>query len=601
MKQRFIYPALIILNILVIALFVIEFTGATYPVVGGDYRLFGPRLLDALLHYKVNGFSIQWYTPSFGGGLPAYPNPLQTQFSFPQLFTFFVNPWVAILASSILYMLVGFLVTFLLLRDVLDFKPLAAILGANFLVTSGFFIQQMVSGHADKITFPLIVVPIYAVLNRKLPAWLGGILISLTAAVVLYSGGEYIAVIALFSALVTLPLVFFLKPSLFGWRKMTPVILWGVVLTFLLCGSKLYAVAAFTRSFPRTVQDHYFVDWYTSIGGLIFQLIGVMTTLPILNLIGKNSLVFVARLTQWTGSPYGFWELDSSISPALIILLFWGIWLSLSHKPHLDRNRLFKKVIAGLCLVFSVLLVVQYSTARGFLFDAIKGLPLFMSLRTNSRFTASFALPLAILGAMIFNVAIKGRSDAKTISAFAIFNGISLVSLWAYYLLPLSVQGRIFDINAVLAPYAKIQAGNIFPVIKIIPAMNDYEVFQGRASNTTGHYDVLLGKNSFHPMVRDGSVFDISNGYFNMTDPTGYVFPAENHSNIFSLIPVSDYDKLVQFLDRRQPDWKLPLAQIILDWAAGITFIFEIFAVCIIPARKWLKQKHGHPPTLHPS
>jgi hypothetical protein len=244
---------------------------------------------------------------------------------------------------------------------------------------------------------------------------------------------------------------------------------------------------------------------------------------------------------------------------------------------------------------------VQYSTARGFLFDAIKGLPLFMSLRTNTRFTACFVLPLAILGAMIFNLGIKGISVGETISAYAFLNGISLVSLWAYYLLPVGVQGRNFDINAVLAPYAKIQAGNTFPVTKIIPAMNDYEVFQARASNTTGHYDALLGQNSFHPMVREGSVFEISNGYFNMTDPTGYIFPAENHSKIFSLIPVSDYNKLVQFLDRRQPDWKLPVAQIILDWAAGITFIIEICAVCIIPARKRLKQKHASPPTSHAS
>ncbi|MGA2503955.1 MAG: hypothetical protein ABSG01_07680 [Anaerolineales bacterium] len=601
MKHRYIFTALIVLNILVIAIFVILFTGATYPLVGGDYRLFGPRLLDALLHYKVNGLSIQWYTPSFGGGLPAYPNPLQTQFSLPQLFTFFVNPWIAILASSIIYVSIGFWVTFLLLRDVMEFKPFSSILGANFLVSSGFFIEQMVSGHADKITFPLIVIPVYALLNRKLPAWLSGVLISLTGAIVLYSGGEYIAVIALFTAMVTLPVIYFLKPSLFGWRKMVLVIVWGAVLTLLLCGSKLYAVAAFTRSFPRGVQDHYFVAWSTSIGGLVFQLVGVMTTLPILNLFGKSSLVYVVRLTQWTGSPYGFWELDSSISPALIILLIYGAWMILFHKPHFDWRKLVKKGIAGITLIFAILIVVQYSTARGFLFDIMKGLPLFMSLRTNTRFVSSFVLPLAILGSLIFDHLINGRSGAKTISAYVFLNGISLVSLWAYYLLPLGVQGRYFDISAVLAPYSKIQAGNIFPVNKIIPAMNDYEVFQAQASNVTGHYDVLLGENSFHPLVHAGSVFDINNGFFNMTDPTGYVFPRENNSKIFSLIPVSDYDKLVKFLNRRQPDWKLPLPQVILDWAAGFTFILEICAVCVFLMRKWLRRKLVSRSTLHPS
>ena len=116
MKYRLPYIALIVLNILFIALFVVQYTSATYPMVGSDYRLFGPNLIDSLLHYKVNGFSIQWYTPSFGGGLPAYPNPLQMQFSIPQLFTFFVNPWVAILASSVIYIIIGFWGTFLFLR-----------------------------------------------------------------------------------------------------------------------------------------------------------------------------------------------------------------------------------------------------------------------------------------------------------------------------------------------------------------------------------------------------------------------------------------------------------------------------------------------------
>jgi len=116
--------------------------------------------------------------------------------------------------------------------------------------------------------------------------------------------------------------------------------------------------------------------------------------------------------------------------------------------------------------------------------------------------------------------------------------------------------------------------------------MNDYEVFWAQASNVTHHYDPLLGENSFLPHVHEGSVFDIQNGFYNMTDPTGYVFPKENNSKLFSLIPVSDYKKLMDFLNRRQPDWKLPLIQIALDWAAGLTFILIFFAVILYSFRK---------------
>jgi hypothetical protein len=123
MKRRILNFTLIALNILVIVLFIVQYTSATYPMVGHDYRLFVPRLIDSHLYYKINGFSIEWYTPYFGGGLPAYPNPLQMQFSIPQLLTWFVNPWIAILASTALYIAIGFIVAFLFLRDVLELKP----------------------------------------------------------------------------------------------------------------------------------------------------------------------------------------------------------------------------------------------------------------------------------------------------------------------------------------------------------------------------------------------------------------------------------------------------------------------------------------------
>jgi hypothetical protein len=42
----------------------------------------------------------------------------------------------------------------------------------------------------------------------------------------------------------------------------------------------------------------------------------------------------------------------------------------------------------------------------------------------------------------------------------------------------------------------------------------------------------------------------------------------------------------MDFLNRRQPDWKLPLIQIVLDWAAGLTFILIVFAVIFYSFRK---------------
>jgi len=588
MKQRKLYTFLIVLNLLIISMFLVQYTNAAYPLVGHDFRLYIPRLIDSHLYYKVNGFGIEWYTPSFGGGLPAYPNPLQMQFSLQQLLTWFFNPWLAILIAIIIFTIIGFLVMYFLLKDCLEYQPLPAILGAVFFVANGFFIEHIVVGHVNFITFPLIVIPVFALTNPKLPGWLAGALIALTGAILVNSGGVYIGVICVFTLCLTLPLIHFLKPELLTWHKVVPVALWGSILTIFLCGSKIYAINALMESFPRVVHDHYFVAWFTSIAGIIGQLVGTMTALPLLKLLGKSSLDFVVRLTKWTGSPYGYWELDTSISPVLIVLLVWGVGKKLLQKPALDKKGLLKKILAGVILVFSMVLVVQFTTARGFLFDHLSGLPLLRSTRTNSRFSAAFILPCVLLGIKVFNDLSKRISTRNNLIVFIIMNTISVLALGSYYLLPLKVQERFYDTRSMLETYYQIQSGQVFPVNKIIPAMNDYEVFQAQASNTINHYDPLYGETSFYPQVHEGSVFDIDNGYYNMSDPSGYVFPSENNSKLFSRIPVSDYKKLVDFINRRPSDWKLPFVQILLDWTAGITFLLLICAILIYLAGRWI-------------
>ena len=106
MKKTVSYTIIIILHILVIIFFLIQYSNATYPMIGHDYRLFLTRLIDSDLYYRANGFGIEWYTPNFGAGLPAYPNPLQMQFSLPQLITWFINPYAEVLVSTAIYIVI---------------------------------------------------------------------------------------------------------------------------------------------------------------------------------------------------------------------------------------------------------------------------------------------------------------------------------------------------------------------------------------------------------------------------------------------------------------------------------------------------------------
>ena len=91
-------------NLILIIGFYFVYLSRSYPFIGHDYRYFVPRLLDTYLHYRLNGPVIQWYTPSFGSGLPAYPNPQHMQYSLPQILLAVVNPWLAILVSMAVFL-----------------------------------------------------------------------------------------------------------------------------------------------------------------------------------------------------------------------------------------------------------------------------------------------------------------------------------------------------------------------------------------------------------------------------------------------------------------------------------------------------------------
>jgi hypothetical protein len=212
MKKSIWIALLIILNILVIGGFIIWYCSRTYPMIGHDYNLFFPYMIDSYLHQKINGLTIQWYTPSFAGGRPVFPFPEDLQFSLPQFLLWLVNPWIANLASILIYLTIGFLATYYFLNKILGLHSLASILGAVFFCANGFYFNHMAVGHITFQAFPLFAVVMVIIAHPRLPSWLGGLLLSFICAILLYSGIHNIFFFSLTGILV-LPILYLIKPS----------------------------------------------------------------------------------------------------------------------------------------------------------------------------------------------------------------------------------------------------------------------------------------------------------------------------------------------------------------------------------------------------
>jgi hypothetical protein len=590
---------LIILNILAIGVFIIWFCNRDYPMIGHDYRLFMPYMIDSYLHQKINGLTVQWYTPSFAGGRPVYSSPEDLQFSLPQFLMWVVNPWSAVLTSLMVFITVGFIATYYFLKKLLGLGALASILGAVFFIANGFYFDHAAVGHITFQEFPLFAVIVIIFTHPRLPTWLGGVILSLMITILLYSGLHNISFFPLIS-LVFLPLLYLIKPSLLNWKKMLWIASIGGILAALLCGSKANAVYTYMASFSRLTQDNYTTNLLTGMLGMIHHLLGTMTLAPFYQLINpQNNTGFVEDLIKSSGSSYMYWELDASLSPALLLLLAGGAFTFLLHKRNLKGPIHKKRLIAEVCLILAVWLVIEFTLAKGIIYPLVRNLPILSSLRANVRYVCAFIFPLAVVGAVIFDNWTKNwKSKANVLIVFILLDGIALGSLLAFRSLPIKDLQFASDVRPILDTYDKIRyKGATFPIKYVFPDDNPWSVFEDNATNLIDPYNVQfesLEWGGYRTAMHAGTVYDIDNGYYNIMDPTGYLFPESNGSFKYARIPTTEKAQFLDFINRRQPKWRLPRRQQVLDWTALITLIAELGILLAYLSVKLIRfSKHG--------
>ena len=305
MKKNWWVILLIGSNILIIGYFFFSFLNRAYPLIGHDYRLFMPYMIDSYLHQKINGLTVQWYTPSFVGGRPVYPNPQDLQYSLPQFLLWIFNPWIAILVSIEVFITIGFVATYYFLKRLVGLGSFASILGAVFFIANGFYFEHMAAGHVPFQVFPLFAVIAIIFTHPRLPTWLGGLFLSLVITILLYSGIHNVPFFLL-TGIIFFPLLYLIRPSILNWKRIVWIALWGGIAAALVCGSKISAIIYFMRFFPRYTADNYTTNLLTGIVGMVHQLLGTMTLAPIYRVLqGKYMVDWVVYLSKATGTEYG--------------------------------------------------------------------------------------------------------------------------------------------------------------------------------------------------------------------------------------------------------------------------------------------------------
>ncbi len=579
-------------NIGCIVAFYIYNLNRDYPWVGQDFGFFMPRLIDTYLHLKLNGLAIQWYTPNFGGGLPAFANPHHLEYSLAQLLMFWLDPWQAFLTALGVFTAIGYVGAYIFQREILKFEMKAATLGAIFFSFSGFYLGHMLIGHVSFLQFPLLPIVPYLLLTRRLPPWGAGMMLSLLVASVIYSGGFYILVIFAFSSALVMPLAYLLRPQAFDFPHLTKTLLTGVLLTLPLMGSKLYAVQSFMRFFPREVYDSYAAGTLQKLTGIFFQLIGTTLIVPQRLLFGRDPNAIQAYLQARTGMDIQLWELDAAISGLAVIVLGIGVGWQLVRFARSRTRPGRSQVIAAVLLLLAASALAQYIITEGPFYVFSKMLPFIRSMHVNTRNTSAFILPIALLASFYLNHLFK---RARNTTLFLFLNGLALASLTPYLAISPQSHLRFIEIKPLREVYWQIRAGETFPIQKIGDDL-DIEAID-RNSSSLLLYEALFGYElqDFKPQVRVGSIYAQDANYLNMTNPASLIYPEENGLALFERFKVNERDKLEQFANRRQPQFNMPITQHVLNGLAIITLMAQML---VLLRFGWIRaRQQGKPPS----
>jgi len=554
----------------------IRFLTIAYPLVGSDYKLALPSLLDSALHFRINGLSIQWYTPSFGGGLPAYPNPNNTQFSLWTALTLLVQPFQAVIVTAIIYIGAGGIAAYYFLRRVLKLHWTSGILGAVFFSANGFMMQRLAVGHLGLQAFPLLALFLVLFLDPSLPVVVAGLLFSLLVAMLIQAAGYFLIVVFGLSLLIVFPLLYIYRPAAVPWKRIVSILALGGGVALLMSLSRLSAVVAFTRFFPRQVADIYQTTTIKGLLGIVMQLLGTMNLIPLIKLVGGNTRYLLGYMVVFIGAyHYGYWEFDMSLSPVVFGIIIVGFY-QFVRKPR-ARAEWFttdRKWLAWILLALFTWLAVEFTLAKGLVYPLLQKLPILSSLHVNMRFAAAFILPMAICAAIVYDKWSSKLSIRKAWLLFLVVNVLTLIPLSSFFLINPDPLSSSYDVTQSQQIYREIRSGDPMTVTGIVSQAENTDALLLHESNMDP-YEPIFGYylENFHPEIHAGSIWDVSDGYYNMTNPSGYVFPEINGSRPFERIPVSETAELQAFANHKQPDWKIPLYQQVLDWVSGLSFV----------------------------
>ena len=557
--------------------------------LGHDWALFLPRLLDGYFWSEANGYlSVPWFTPSFCGGVPKFPNPQSLYYSLPQILTIWTGPITAIRLTFATGLLVGFFSFYQMMRGVYRASRPIAVLAAALFLFNGLFLSRMWIGHLTFHAFmfaPLVFLFVLREPEREnsgrswklvrdliLAGWVIAYFVHTAAAHLL----PQLLLMTTILATVRILLDSTYSVSRFFLRFAGAT---GIALA--LSAAKVVAVLSYLRHFPRTLYSLPGIDSFADLFSITIQTL--LLTPP-----GAQAARAVVN-ARWSLGHHE-WNFGLTIVPLCLIalaLLTWAKdggwrrnWRALSRRQALAAAAL----IAALAFPIAI---NYYTPAWNAL---LKTLPILGSSSNLFRWLSVY-MPFLIVAATL---SIEWQEPLRALRL-----PISIVGMGAIVVLNVApdrsaYDSERYDPTATIDAYSRVSEGAWEPRITTIAKERDAagqaDFLGGRneslalGASQLNCYEALFGYRleSFpRKSLHVGSILDETDGLLNLKRPSCYVYPEENGCAPGDHFETADREKALAFAAYRPLPFQFSALQKRANQVSLWSLILSILLVCV--------------------
>ncbi|MGW8246905.1 MAG: hypothetical protein ACWGOV_02240 [Acidiferrobacterales bacterium] len=567
-----------------------------YGLTGEDFSLFLPRLLDGYIWAKNNSIlQVPWFTPSFCGGEPAYPDPQNIYFTLTQLLTTFFNPLQSIYFTVVLMTIAGYTGIYFLLRTVFRTSASTAILGSTLFLFNGFFIYRIVQGAIVYHALMLLPWMLYfafkgSVRNRPHfinPLVLNGIMVGLIAAYWVYSGMVNILLPLGFSIL--LILLGLARSGKLDARSIKTMAI-GFVVFLLVSASKMSAEFYYLGNFDRA---------FYPLPGTKSLLTGIYLTFRTLFFPSTHSDMQFYLVNRVWGLGRHEFEFGVTFVPLIIFLTYFVNKIIVAARSGFEITRPGFRFYINFAIVVILLIPVALNYYQPDWNRFLKSLPVLKNSSTLIRFNVMYILPVVILSSVLLEKLVRPGLGKIMLSGACVATVILVNATTdkSFY------DKGYFDPKGIDTAYNRIKQSGKIPTIHAVGNIESTAHFADRSlvfSDFTlgisrlrcyepmfGYRLEALPMKTLHP----GPVGDVTNDRLNIKNPACYVFPKENSCEPGDHFKVSQKTEAGLFTSYRPFQFNLPIRQVVLNYVS----VFSVLGCMLILIVAVIERVIPHP------